>query len=264
MYYIMPRSQNMGKDGQKKQKQIPRRKSNRKLNKSGGRKMKKMMGFLIIIVFCVFPLFANAGIIGDVTLSESYNWPAGHAAWNNVWGDYYLDYHASLNGGPYGEAFCVENADGPGPSPSPYTLLSIDSGLSTFGLDALRYSTAAWVAQNYYLTQKAAAQIAIWEIIYDGEDNFDLTSGAFKSLASGYGDWNPAANAIWAAIPKSPSFPTYSNQWALAVSPRVQVNGTVREAYAQNYLVQHVPEPTTLFLLGLGLVGLAGIRRKMA
>lgn len=226
-------------------------------------KMRKLIGLLAISAFFVFPLCVNAGIIGNANLIEGYTWPAGEVTFNGGtnWGDYYINYSASLNGGVFLPAFCVENVPAP-VTIIPYTLLTIDAGLNNFGLNSLNYRAAAWVAQQYYATQKGAAQIAIWEIIYDGVNNFHLTTGNFQSRASGYGDWNAAALAIWNTIPIN-SLPAVSSQWVLAVNPAFAVGRTIADAPTQNYNVDSpVPIPGAAWLLGSGLLGLAGVRRK--
>lgn len=227
--------------------------------------MKKLAGFLLIAVICMFPIWGNAYIIGNVNLQQYHSAPIGGVTFPSASGNYYLDYDVSLNGVGPSEAFCVEDMGGPGAGGTLYTLLSIDSGLSVFGLDANKYLTAAWVAQNYIInlpdaneSEKASAQIAIWEIIFD-YGTLDLTSGSFRSSNS----YNAGAAVILATIPGPGSIPTSSSNWALAVNPTISGEGQVTVSGYQNYLVQYsVPEPWTLLLLGFGLVGLAGIRRK--
>jgi hypothetical protein len=228
--------------------------------------MKKSWGLLLIVTFFVFPLYANAGIIGNVTLQEYYSSPTGGVTFPTISGNYYLDYDVSLNYGPIHEAFCVENADGPGyGNPNVYTLLSLDSGLSAFGLDAQRYLAAAWIADKYLTTYaatdtteawKAGAQIAVWEIIFDGvQSTLGLGAGTFQSSI-----YNSQANSLWTGHPTTPF--NSNSHWALAVNPPI-TSGDVNVEKYQNYLVPAVPEPATLLLMGFGSAVMGGGIRRL-
>jgi hypothetical protein len=113
--------------------------------------MKKLFLVLVLVSFVfALPMYANAGIIGNVTLAEQFSSPTGVVNFNGSDANVYLNYSVSLNGGAYQQAFCVENQTGPGVrDPLPiYTLLSVDTGLGAFlvGGDPSRYLAAAWVA----------------------------------------------------------------------------------------------------------------------
>lgn len=221
--------------------------------------MKKTTGLLLVVALLALPLAAKAEIIGNASLQVYYSSPTGVVTFPSGTGNYYLDYDVALNGGPVMEAFCVENYDAPNyGAATPYTLLSVDAGLAGYGLDPSRFLAAAWVAEYFYTqaqteAAKAAAQIAVWEIIFD-YGNLNLGTGTF--LASNA--YTAAAMSILSAIPGS--LPTTSN-WVLAVSPVISEGGNVEPAKYQNYLVR-VPEPSALLLLGLGLLSLAGLKRR--
>ncbi len=230
--------------------------------------MKKIAQILTAAVLLVIPLYANAGIIGNVDLKLQYTSPTGYVTFPGpVSNNYYLDYDVKLNNAvAWSEAFCVENADGATDGKNhPYTLLTIDASLSNYGLNPSKYLQALVIADYFYSNSlnneamKAGAQIAIWEVMFDS--TFDLSQGNFKAGANN--DYDDEAQAIWNIV-KFWNVPAYSTEWALAVSPTIEEGQNVRIEPFQNYLVRyHVPEPASLLLFGLGLLGLAGMRRKM-
>jgi len=231
--------------------------------------MKNWKFLLVMALFIGLPLSASADIIDNVSLKLDASYPAG---WINIDGSssyVYLDYDVSLDGGTWGEAFCVENAESYDNSTNPYTLFSIDSSLDNYGVDADKYMTAAAIA-DYYINNyssdadKAGAQIAVWETVFDWGNAFDLGVGSFQTYC-GYSD---EAENIYNTFMASGMTVGASYTWALAVSPIVDESGTISEnTDFQNYLVRYetaapVPEPATLLLIGSGLLGMGAFRRK--
>lgn len=208
--------------------------------------MKKLLYLTLVAAFLIFPITASATYID----SELMDVDASALAW----GGYYADYDVKVN--PFDgstEVFCVEEANMNG-SNVLYDFYTIGDDLGDFGVSDVWIAAlkeATWYA-NWFLNSdqteenKRDAQVAIWSTIgIVGADDGD------NKLLSLYDD--------------ATDQDAYLSDWYLAVNPGNFGNGFEMEEPGQNYLVNApapVPEPSTMLLLGSGLLGLAYYRRR--
>lgn len=134
-----------------------------------------------------------------------------------------------------------------------YTDYTVVNGVAAWGaqksLDLDRL--VSWLDQSGLpsnAANSAAAQAAVWEVIYEASSSYDLASGTFTAVSG-----NPATQAYMNAIP-----------WAGLSS--VTVTQHVDKLYSrehQDFMVTTpVPEPSTYALFAAGLAGVGFIARR--
>jgi len=164
-------------------------------------------------------------------------------------GVYNFEIQSGTFAGTYG-GFCVD----PAGSHSDYSAYDIN----TISHGVRNYDAAAWLLNQYYTVagiSAVATQAAIWEVMFETDTSisYSLSTGNFGTTD---GIAGLANTYVTDAIAGAPGFGLTG--FYLAQSP---AGGPYFNKEYQDYIFK-TPEPMTMLLLGLGLVGLAGLRRK--
>ena len=202
------------------------------------KEMKKLLSLFAVAMFLFIPLAANATPVGvaevGVNPGTPYTTlPVNGNSYTVYTGYYLLDVYSASGNLIYDNlnSFCVDPAWAPSGISYNYEMLSLPN--------EARYNEAAWlftqVGNNNYTP--VDIQRAIWAVM--GMDPSPYDTSLYDEALRHF-NFNTSGFVFFKSPGSSTSY-----------------------GYGQQDYISRVPEPATMLLLGLGLVGLAGIRRKM-
>ena len=211
--------------------------------------MKKLSSIIAVVLF--LSLFLVGGAFA-VPVQYTGVGPGSAITIGGTWhsGSVYAGIYNLLVNGVATDSFCIDLSDNSTTAAVDYNVVALkdaaDPAFGPMGATAAHDVSVLWALGYAAATTSNEAavslQVAIWEVVADVNDEYgyDLSQGAFIATDNG-------AQALLAGIANFKGTPA-------------NLVGLTNNTY-QDYVTQQVPEPFSMLLLGLGLLGVAGVRR---